>query len=336
MLRFTTNHLIHHSFCRSHRYITTGFNKLPVGYTAPDPDAPQIETKIASIALVGAPNVGKSSLSNAMIEARISAVSRKMNTTRGRTIGAYTHENRQLIFWDTPGLVERQFIKSLGPERKQLTTEAWGAAADADLLLMVVDTSRNVSHWKTCAHIANQLADIRLANPGMVLVLNKCDKVTPRSRILEATDYFRNEITSFSNSFADRVFMVSAYNGRGVHDLRDALLQLTVPGDFELDADVKHGDEDLDLIRQHVWEKLLHRCHDEIPYRCQFENDEMKDLKDGALYVSEVIRVERPSVVPIVIGPKGGVIEWIRNMAEEGASEALGRRVVLKLRVASR
>eukprot|EP00178_Gracilaria_changii_P025745 TRINITY_DN791_c0_g1_i1.p1 TRINITY_DN791_c0_g1~~TRINITY_DN791_c0_g1_i1.p1 ORF type:complete len:343 (+),score=39.34 TRINITY_DN791_c0_g1_i1:237-1265(+) len=311
--------------------------KLPTyDYSAIIPDIPA-NTRIASVAIIGAPNAGKSSLSNAMIECRISAVSRKVNATRYRTIGAFTEGNRQLIFWDTPGVVERQFVRALGSERKELTTCGWGAAADADVVVLVVDTSRGEKYWARCARISEQVAEIRSNNQrngGLVLVLNKCDKVSPRSRILVAADFFQNDIQNFASVFEDRIFMVSAYNGRGINDLRGKLLDMTSEGDFEVPPDTKHCEDDLELIRQHVWEKLLHRVHEELPYRCKFQNERMIELPNGEVYVSEIIRVPRSSAIGIVVGPGGRVIEWIRETAERSASEALGRAVHLKLRVA--
>lgn len=318
------------------RLYSSASNALYLDYGAPDECASR-KTRIASVALVGAPNAGKSSLSNAMIETRVSAVSRKMNTTRDRTIGAYTEGERQLIFWDTPGVVERQFVKELGEERRLLTSSGWGAAADADIALLVVDTARGEQYWNKCARISEQLAGIRQSaeqENGLVLVLNKCDKVKPRSHILLAADFFRNDVKHFDTVFGNRVFMVSAWNGRGVNDLRDSLLEMTKEGEFEVTPQTRHCGDDLHLVRQHVWEKLLHRVHQELPYRCYFENDRLLELPNGDLYISEIVRVPRSSAVPILIGPKGSVIEWIREKAMLSASEALGRQVHLKLRVA--
>jgi len=300
-------------------------------------------TRVASIAVVGAPNAGKSSLTNSMIENRVSAVSRKMNTTRRRMVGAYTSGSRQLVFWDTPGVVERQFVKSLGDERRELTTSGWGSAADADVAMMVIDASRGEKYWERCARITEQLGQIRgevnadkdgETTPGLLLVLNKCDVTRPRTRLLEAISYFREKIENFEALIPGEIYMVSAYNGKGVHDLRDVLLDMTKPGEFEVPDGTTYCEDDLDLIREHIWEKLLHRVHQEVPYRCRFENDKLMELPNGDLYVSEVIRVPRARSVPIVIGPRGSIIQWVREAAMESASAALGRKVHLTLRVA--
>lgn len=305
-------------------------------FSAAIPDLPA-DTKTASVALIGAPNAGKSSLSNAIVKARVSAVSRKVNTTRNQIIAAYTEGNRQLIFQDTPGLVEAQFVKALGAERRELTTGGWGAASDADIAVVVVDSSRGDGYLRRCIKISKQIAEVRSKyqkQTGMVLALNKIDKTKPRTRILLAVEMFQSELENFDQIFEDRVFMVSAYNSKGVDDIRNKLLDMTTDGDFDLPSDTCHGDEDLDLVRQHIWEKLLHRVHEEVPYRCSFKNETMMELPNGDLFVSEIIRVPKSSAVGIVIGPGGKVIEWIRDTAEHSSSEVLGRKVHLKLRVA--
>lgn len=318
-------------------------------YSTPELEVPT-DTFVASVALVGAPNSGKSSLSNALIRNRVSAVSRKVNTTRSRIVGACTVERKQLIFWDTPGVVEQQFVKALGEERRELTTGGWGAAADADVAVMVVDTSRGLQYWKKCATIAGQLGTVRKevhtdteasgdgdesgdGGAGLFLVLNKCDVTRPRTRILEAIEFFQDNIEGFDKYFEEKVYMVSAYNGRGVDDLRDVLLDRAKPGQFEVPEGTTHCDDDLELIRQHIWEKLLHSIHQEIPYRCRFENDELVELPNGDVYVSEIIRVPHQRTVSIVVGPGGRLINWIRDKTMESASVALGRNVHLKLRV---
>lgn len=310
-------------------------------------------TLVASVAVIGAPNAGKSSLMNALIRNRIAAVSRKVNTTRSRTVGAYTEGSRQLLFWDTPGVVERQFVKGLGPERREISTGGWGAAADADVAVLVVDASKGLQYWKKCASIAGQLAQIRRStqaardgeegsaekerdtegSAGLILVLNKCDITRPRTRLLEAAEFFRCGIKDFATSFEDSIFMVSAYNGRGVGDLRKALLDKTNPGNFEVEPGVAHDEDDLDLIREHLWEKLLHCVHREVPYLCRFESDGLIELPNGDVHASEIIRVPQARLVPIVIGPGGRTVKWIRDTAMVSASQALGRQVHLKLRV---
>lgn len=361
-------------------------------YSAPSLPETLQSTYIATVALVGAPNAGKSSLSNALVRNRVSAVSRKLHTTRDAITAALTCADRQLVIWDTPGLVERAFMPSLGPERRAICSAAWGAAIDADVATFVVDTSRDFAYWRHYANVANQLCALREAAAGLggradsagtghgsaeheqeeedkekegqekegedredregnnpvgnqhaaseqphcVLVLNKVDVTKPKTRILEAAAFFRHAINDFDARFGTRIFNTSAYNGRGVDELRHELLSLAHPGEFQVPPDATHFEDDIDLVRQHLWEKLLHRVHQEVPYRCHFENDGFEDLADGGLAICEVIRVPSKAAASMVIGRKGEVIQWIREEAEKSIGQALGRRVKLKLVVAER
>lgn len=309
---------------------------------------PDSNTSIASVAVVGAPNAGKSSLVNSLIRNRIAAVSRKANTTRSRILGAYTEGLSQLIFWDTPGVVERHFIKKLGSDRREISTGGWGAAAEADVTVVVIDASKGMNYWKKCAKISEQLAGIRRTvsehrgekdededdkGSRLFLALNKCDVVRPRTRLLEAAQFFQDNVADFATHFDEKVYMISAYNGRGVDDLRNVLLSKAKPGNFEVAAGTTHCEEDLDVIREHIWEKLLHCVHGEVPYTCKFENDGLVEMPNGDMHVSEIIRVPRSGAVPIIIGERGRNIQWIRDQAIESASRALGRKVSMKIEV---
>lgn len=307
------------------------------------------DTRIASVALVGAPNAGKSSLSNSLIRNRISAVSRKLNTTRGKISAAYTEGNRQLIFWDMPGVIEQRFVRTVGSARKDLAS-AWGAAADADIAALVIDTTRSENYWKTCAALASELVRIRRSirehnqdissttipdDEKLLLVLNKADITRPKPRLLEAVEFFQSNIDGYQGNFDETVYMVSAKTGRGVDKLREALLDRTKPGPFEVSIGETHCEEDLEIVRQHLWEKILHCVHNEVPYSISFENEEMSEKRSGALYVSETLRVKNRRHISFLVGPKGATIKWITTKASESASEALGRPVRVDVRVAA-
>lgn len=313
------------------------------------------DTYTATVALVGAPNAGKSSLSNALVGQRVSAVSRKLNTTRTQTVAAYTNAERQIVLYDTPGLVERSLTNVLASERRSLATEAWGAATDADVAAFVVDVSRDQRYWKYYAKVAGQLADIRqnkaeissgtvndsaVEDAGVgtgghcLLILNKIDCARPFIRVFAAAQFFRDHIPNFTVRFHPHIFMTSAFEQTGVQQLRDHLLSLTTPGEFETEPGTAHLDSDLDLIREHIWEKLLHRVHKEVPYRCFFENDSYKTLPNGDIYVSEIIRAPSRTTASMIIGARGDVLRWIRESAMQSTSEVLKCRVFIKLTVA--
>lgn len=317
-------------------------------YSAPiTPSATQAgNTYMATVALVGAANAGKSSLSNAIIQHRVSAVSRKVNTTRSCTAGVYTHENRQLLLWDTPGIVERAFIPTLGVERRTLCTEGWGAAVDADVAVFVIDTSRGFGYWRHFARVASELAAIRReaasnmveagspqAADHCVLVLNKVDATRPRTRLIRAAEFFKSEISGYEQQFIDRVFYTSAFRGDGVAELRETLLSLATPGKFEAPPDVSYFDDEIDVIQQHIWEKLLHRVHKEVPYRCKFEVDDFQRSSDGSLFASIIIRAPTKATVMMIVGPKGNTLSWMRDEATKSVSQIFGYPVKLRLSV---
>jgi GTPase len=345
-LRLRTERLIRYS---ARRWLTanSSFQAHPsdsnltlAGVERPDKS---IETKFATIALVGAPNAGKSTLMNRIVGGRVAAVSRKVNTTRRRIMGTFTGHGVQLAFCDTPGVVERQFVKDLGSARRQLAKAAWGAAADSDIAVLVVDASRGSRHWETCAKLAKQLLDSRRASPASephatFLVLNKIDKARPRAAVLDLSKYMVENIDDFEKSFVGgRPYFISALNGHGVEDLLAALKGRAEPGEFLVPGGFPGALEDTrDLCIEHIWEKLLHRLHQELPYLCEFENEEWKELPTGDLSIMEVIRVERKSQIPIVIGPAGETIKWVAEQSSKSLSELLNRRVYLRLRVTTR
>ncbi len=304
---------------------------------------PARNEEVASVAIVGAPNAGKSTLMNRLIGARIAAVSRKVNTTRRRIVGVHTSYNKQLIFWDTPGVVERQFQSSLGSERRELASAGWGAAVDADVALMVVDASRKSGHLDIAARLLGQLAEFRrlraardglVSPPALLLVLNKCDVVRPRSRLLDMTLAFQEQVPDFEKVVTDPVFTLSAYNGVGVPKLREVLLSKTQPAPFECEPDAVTEEEDVDVLEQHVWEKLLHRVHQEVPYQCRLQIEDWREFPNGSLGVSAVIRVPKKRHIPILVGPHGDIVKWIAEKSSESASIALKRNIRLRLRVA--
>ncbi len=303
------------------------------------------DERVASVALVGAPNAGKSTLINQLVGARVAAVSRKVNTTRRLVRGVYTRDNSQIYLWDTPGVVDRRQHGSLGAARKDIASTGWRAALDADVTVVVVDASRGPQHNKDVAVILQQLGSflsVRRENMGMehtlLLALNKCDRVRPRQRLIDSTmyfeEYFANEMPS--NPLSEPIHLVSAYNGRGVDHLRDSLLSRATPGMFECEPGTTTDEEDVDVLEQHIWEKLLHRTHQEVPYRCTIEMEEMQSTPDGSLAASVVIRVAERRHISMVVGPKGSAVKWIAEEAGKSCSIVLRRNVYLKIRVAIR
>lgn len=325
----------------------------------------QQQGRVASVSLVGPPNAGKSSLSNALIEHRVSAVSRKVNTTRSCPTGVYTRHDRQLMLCDTPGLVERAFLNTLKGARREVSSAAWGTAIDTDFGLFVVDASRSKKYLHYYAGIAGQLAEIRHAHfsrlhseyiesqaqtpqdgpaaiPAVVkdqplgncvLVLNKSDVVRSSIRMMAVEDFLSQNIPNFEDRFHSKVFVTSASRGVGVDELRDYLLEAAPPSELVAPPGVPFLDDELDLIRQHLWEKLLHRLHQEIPYKCKFINNSFRAAANGDIHVSETIRAPSKSTCYMIVGSGGDVLRWIKEATEKSVSEVLGKNVELKLTV---
>lgn len=334
---------------------SAGVPPLRFDLTPRKDDDSLLKTRFASVAVVGFPSAGKSSLMNRLVGGRVSAVSRKVQTTRRRIVGMLTEGDAQLALLDTPGVIQRRFTKDLGAERKQFARDAWGAIADADVTLFVVDISRDKGHWFHAAALANDVIESRLVSsqlpadvdsgsagpehskPPFLLALNKADSVRPKSKVLEAAGFFADHINDFTSVVHDaRPLIVSAYTGRGVESVKQELLRLAPGGEFLMSRHQSPaGFEDAkDTVLEHIWQAALHRLHHELPYRIQFETDSWKILSNGNIAASFILRAGRQSHLPMIIGHRGHNIRFIAEEAGASASEILGRQVYLSLRVA--
>lgn len=325
---------------------------------SPSVPSDAVKTRFASVAVVGYPSAGKSSLMNRLVGGRVAAVSRKVQTTRRRIVGMLTEGDTQLALLDTPGVIERRFAKELGAERKEFAREAWGALSDADLAVFVVDISRSREHWARAAALVNQVVESRhialqaeggqrdesavrgeASAPPMLLALNKADSVRPRANVLDAAGFFAEHIENFRDVIHDsRPFIISAFTGRGVDSVKQELLQLAPRGEFLIRRHSSPADfEDArDTVLEHIWQATLHRLHQEIPYQIQFETDMWKVLPNGNIAASFILRVGRQGHLSMVVGSRGDNIRFIAEEAGSSASEVLGRRVFLSLRVAAK
>ncbi|MDP2619463.1 MAG: GTPase Era [Hyphomicrobiales bacterium] len=264
---------------------------------APDAAAPAAP-RCGFIALIGAPNVGKSSLVNTLTGAKVSIVSRKVQTTRTTLRGIALHGASQLVFVDTPGI--------FAPRRRldrAMVQRAWAGAADADLIALIVDAATGLDD--ETAAILPRLSDMA---DKAILVLNKIDLVKPEGLLALAGAL--NEKLCFR-----RTFMVSAKTGDGVGDLRDYLAEQVpagpwlYPEDQLTDAPLRH------LAAEITREKLFDRLHDEVPYASTVETTDWKTVKGGAARIEQTIYVERESQRKIVLGKGGRAIRDIGTAA---------------------
>ena len=274
-------------------------------------DAP---TRCGFVALIGAPNSGKSTLTNSLVGTKVSIVTHKAQTTRGPVRGIVLAGDAQVILVDTPGIFQ--------PRRRldrAMAQAAWERAGDADLVALVVDAARGLDD--KLEPIVKQLPEI---NRPVVAVLNKVDLVK-KPALLSLTSELLAQRTF------DEIFMVSALTGDGVDDLR-AYLASTVPNGPWLFPDDQLTDASLRQTAAEITrEKLFLRLHEELPYALTVETTEWKVLKDQSVRIEQTIFVERESQRRIVLGSKGQMIKEIGQASREEISEIAGVPVHLFL-----
>ena len=276
-------------------------------------DDADIGTRAGFVALIGAPNAGKSTLMNAMVGTKVSIVTPKVQTTRSRVRGIAMEDTSQIIFIDTPGIFQ--------PKRRldrAMVSAAWKGAEDGDVLLLLHDCARREIDEDT-ARIVEELAQ---SGRRASLVLNKID-LAPQERLLERADEL-SRMCEF-----ERVFMVSATTGNGIDDLRDWLAGRMPPGPYLFDPD-DLSDMPMRLLAAEIMrEKLFLNLHQELPYQLTVETEKWEELDDGSATVRLSIYVAREGHRGIILGKRGATIRRIGMAARIELEEALGRRIHL-------
>ncbi len=281
---------------------------------APENTPSSAPTHSGFVALIGAPNAGKSTLVNQLVGAKVSIVTHKVQTTRAIVRGIATHDNAQIVFIDTPGIFK--------PRRRldtAMVTTAWGGAKDADLVLVLIDAERGIKGDADA--ILDHLKDTRQPK---VLILNKVDRVDPEKLLkLTAT---ANERVEF-----ERTFMVSALTGSGCKDLLDFLAKRLPEGPWYYPEDQISDLPMRQLAAEITREKLYLRLHQELPYSSHVETERWEEKKDGSVRIEQVIYVERDSQKKIVLGHKGETIRAIGQAARKEIGDILEQTVHLFL-----
>ena len=279
-----------------------------------DPAEP--EKRAGFVALIGAPNVGKSTLLNALVGAKISIVTPKVQTTRALVRGIAIEGPAQLIFVDTPGI----FSPRRRLDRAMLGT-AWGSTQDADLVALVIDAKKGIKDDDEA--ILRALGDVRAPK---VLVLNKVD-IIAKPALLALTQKL-NERLAFAATF-----MISALKGDGIAELKN-FLAAHVPAGPWLYPEDQISDAPLrQLAAEITREKLYLRLHQELPYQSTVETEVWKELKDGSVRIEQTIYVERESQRKIVLGKGGQSIKAIGAAARADIAAAIEQPVHLFLHV---
>jgi GTP-binding protein Era len=271
-------------------------------------------TSCGFAALIGVPNVGKSTLLNALVGSKVSIVTPKVQTTRALVRGIAIEGSAQIIFVDTPGI--------FAPRRRlerAMVGSAWSGTRDADLVALLVDSRKGVQDEDES--ILRGLADIRAPK---ALVLNKVDLVE-KSRLLALTQAL-NERAAFAATF-----MVSALTGDGVADLKSWFAAHVPPGPWLYPADQISDAPLRHLAAEITREKLFLRLHQELPYQSSVETEVWKELRDGAVRIEQTIYVERESQRKIVLGKAGATIKAIGAAARIEIAVAIEQPVHLFL-----
>ncbi|WP_298112230.1 GTPase Era [Bradyrhizobium sp.] len=271
--------------------------------TSPGDSVPSA-TRCGFVALIGAPNVGKSTLVNALVGSKVTIVSRKVQTTRALIRGIVVENNAQIILVDTPGI----FAPKRRLDRAMVST-AWSGAHDADLVCVLLDARQGLD--AEAEAILTRLADV--AHPKL-LVINKIDLV-PREKLL-ALAKSANERLAFTQTF-----MISALSGDGVGDLRRTLAAMVPPGPFHYPEDQMSDAPIRQLAAEITREKIFQKLHQELPYRSTVETDSWTERKDGSVRIEQTIFVERESQRKIVLGKAGATI---RSIGAEARKEIAG------------
>ena len=276
----------------------------------------EAQTCAGFVAVIGAPNAGKSTLVNALVGQKVAIVSGKPQTTRARLMGIAIEGNAQVLLVDTPGIFE--------PRRRldrAMVAAAWTGAQDADLVLLVIDVATALN-----AEVERIIGSLGERKQPLLLVLNKIDLVNKAALLGLATD-----LTGRLNP--EKVFMVSAADGDGVADLKRALAEAMPKGPWLYPEDEVSDATDRMVAAELTREQVVNQLHQELPYATAVETESWEDQPDGSTVINQQILVERDSQKGIVIGKRGQRLKSIGAAARAEIAQHLGRPVHLYLHV---
>ena len=274
------------------------------------------QTRAGFVAVIGAPNAGKSTLVNALVGQKVAIVSPKAQTTRSRLMGIAIAGESQILLVDTPGIFE--------PRRRldrAMVAAAWTGAQDADLILLVIDAAATMT-----GDVERIITSLAERQHPLFLVLNKIDLVKkPQLLALAAELTARLE--------PDKVFMISASQGDGVLDLKQALAAAMPAGPWLYPEDEVSDATDRMIAAELTREQIVNQLHQELPYATAVETETWEDRPDGSTAIRQQILVERDSQKAIVIGKGGRRLKAVGAAARTEIAQHLGRPVHLFLHV---
>ncbi|MEQ8639326.1 MAG: GTPase Era [Alphaproteobacteria bacterium] len=267
------------------------------------------------VALVGAPNVGKSTLVNRLAGARVSIVSPKAQTTRTRVLAIRMVEETQIVFVDTPGIFQssRRFERAM-------VDAAWRGAADADLVVCLLDARHGLD-----AAARNILDRLAAAGRTVSVAINKVDLVKPAALLPLTARLAEQGLTD--------IWMISALHGDGVAEMVAGIAGRMPAGPWLYPPDQLTDMTDRLTAAEVTREKVFHLLHDELPYAIAVETETWEDFRDGSVRIGQIIFVERENQRPIVLGKGGQMVRRIRTAAQRDLEAMFDRRVHLFLHI---
>jgi GTP-binding protein Era len=275
---------------------------------------PEDNRRCGFVALIGAPNAGKSTLTNALVGSKVTIVSRKVQTTRALVRGIAIVGDAQLVLMDTPGI----FSPRRRLDRAMVTT-AWGGAHDADIVALLIDAKKGID--EDADAILAKLSEVRQPK---VLVLNKVD-LADKPTLLKLAEAANAKATF------DATFMVSALSGDGIEELKSWLAKHSPAGPWHYPEDQISDAPMRSLAAEITREKLFDRLHQELPYQATVETETWKELRGGDVRIEQTIYVERESQRKIVLGKGGATIKAIGAEARKEIAELTEQKVHLFL-----
>ncbi len=271
-------------------------------------------TRCGFVALIGAPNAGKSTLMNRIMGTKVSIVTHKVQTTRTRVVGVLTNGDEQIVFVDTPGI----FAPNRRLERAMVAA-AWVGATDADKIVLLIDAERGFSE-----EVQLIIEGIKKVRKKLIIGLNKIDLI-PREKLLSLTEELQDI------NILESIYMISALKGDGVNDLLSNLSEDLPKGPWLYPEDHLSDMNERLFAAEITREKLFLSLHQELPYSLTVETEGWQERPDGSLKVDQVIYVERPGHKGIVLGRGGQQIKRVGADSREELEQILERRVHLFL-----
>ena len=279
-----------------------------------------MNSKSGFVTIIGKPNVGKSTLTNKLLGEELSIITNKPQTTRKRILGILSEENYQIIFLDTPGILDPKYLM-----QKKLSEFISASVKDADILVFMI-TLKNVDKEIKIFEDEKMRGFVSAKNVKKILVINKID-LSNEIIVTKAMKAF-DEMNIF-----DRIIPISALEDYNIESLHDSLLEyLPVHPKYYPDDQLTDEPEKF-FVSEKIREKILEIYHDEVPYSVEVVIEKFKERERGKDYISALIVVERESQKPIILGKKGETIKKLGNAARSSIEKFLMREVYLELRV---